>query len=112
MSNAVVIVLLLFSATLEAVGDAMVRSGLNAASLGARVAWMAAGAGVLFAYGVTVNLPSWDFGRLLGVYVSLFFVVAQVISTFVFGKPPTLPVLVGGAMIVAGGVTMTFWADT
>ncbi len=112
MSNAAVFLLLLFSAVLEAAGDAMIRSGLHAAALGPRVAWMASGAGMLFAYGITVNLPPWDFGRLLGVYVSLFFVVAQVVSTLVFGKPPTLPVLVGGAMIIAGGVTMTFWTDT
>ncbi len=111
MSNGLVFLLLLFSAVLEAGGDAMVRSGLHGAGLGPRIAWMAAGAVVLFAYGVTVNLPPWDFGRLLGVYVTLFFVVAQVISTFVFGKPPTLPIFIGGAMIVAGGLTMTFWTQ-
>ena len=50
--------------------------GLHGASLCARLAFLAAGAIVFFAYGVTVNLPPWDFGRLLGVYVALFFLVA------------------------------------
>jgi len=67
------------------------------------------GAVVLFAYGVAVNAPPWDFGRLLGVYVTLFFLVAQVINLVVFGVRPDLPVLVGGALIVAGGLTITFW---
>lgn len=109
MNNGLVFFVLLFSAVLEAGGDAMVRSGLHGASLISRIFWMAFGAVVLFAYGVTVNLPPWNFGRLLGVYVTLFFVVAQVISTVAFGKPPTLPILVGGGLIVAGGLTMTFW---
>ena len=64
---------------------------------------------MLFIYGVTVNLPPWDFGRLLGVYVALFFVVAQLINLFAFGVRPGLPVLAGGALILAGGLLMTFW---
>jgi hypothetical protein len=46
---------------------------------------------------------------MLGVYVALFFVAAQVISYFVFDQSPTLPVLVGGAFILVGGIIMTFW---
>jgi hypothetical protein len=63
----------------------------------------------LFAYGVSVNSPPWDFGKLLGVYVTLFFVVAQVINLVFFGIRPDLPVFVGGALIVAGGVVITLW---
>ena len=50
---------------------------------------------------------SWDFGRLLGVYVVFFFVVAQLISWLVFHQPPSTAVLVGGAFIVVGGAVMT-----
>jgi hypothetical protein len=53
--------------------------------------------------------PPWDFGRLLGVYVTLCFVVAQIINLVVFGIRPMLPLLVGGALIVAGGLTITTW---
>lgn len=101
--------LLCLSALLEVGGDALVRGGLHGQSLGARVGLMALGAGVLFAYGVTVNLPPWDFGRLLGVYVALFFVVAQVINLIFFGVAPNLPVVAGGALIIAGGMVVAFW---
>ncbi len=93
---------------MEAGGDALVRAALHGGGL-ARLGFFAAGALVLFTYGVTVNLPSWDFGRLLGVYVALFFVVAQVINFFSFGGRPGAPIFAGGALIVAGGMVMTFW---
>jgi small multidrug resistance family-3 protein len=101
--------ILLIAAVLEAGGDALVRHGLGSQSLAGRLGFFAIGAVVLFAYGLTVNAPSWDFGRLLGVYVTLFFVVAQLINWFVFGTAPTLQILVGGLLIIAGGLTITFW---
>jgi drug/metabolite transporter superfamily protein YnfA len=102
--------LLLLAAILEAGGDAIVRVGLHSSSsLAIRLGFFAAGAAVLFAYGVSVNSPPWDFGKLLGVYVTLFFVVAQVINLVFFGIRPDLPVFVGGALIVAGGVVITLW---
>ena len=54
-----------------------------------------------------VNKPAWDFGRLLGIYVVFFFIVAQLISWLVFNQRPTMPIVVGGAFIVAGGVVMS-----
>src|SRR5215469_13036757 len=78
MSLAAASFLLLFlAAALEAGGDALVRLGLHGGSPAARIGFLAAGAAVLFAYGLAVNLPAWNFGRLLGVYVTLFFLVAQ-----------------------------------
>jgi small multidrug resistance family-3 protein len=110
MNNAVILLLLGLAATLEAGGDALARTGLQShAVLLVRVGIFAAAALVLFVYGVTVNLPPWDFGRLLGVYVSLFFLVAQVINFFAFGTKPSLPIIAGGALILAGGMLMTFW---
>ena len=73
------------------------------------LALFAAGAAVLLAYGVTVNAPPLDLGKLLGVYVTLFFVVTQVINFAAFGKRPDLPVLVGGALIVSGGLLVALW---
>ncbi len=109
MSNFWVLALLVVAAALEAGGDALARLGLHARSVAGRGLFLALGAAVLFAYGVTVNLPPWDFGRLLGVYVALFFVVAQVINYFAFGMAPGAPIFVGGTLIVAGGMVMTFW---
>ena len=68
----------------------------------------AAGALVLFSYGYVVNAPSWDFGRLLGIYVVFFFVVAQLISWIVFHQRPSVGVLIGGAFIIIGGVIISY----
>jgi small multidrug resistance family-3 protein len=92
---------------LEAGGDALVRSALHTSATATRLAFFALGAVVLFSYGYVVNKPAWDFGRLLGVYVVFFFVVAQAISWLVFNQRPTTPIVVGGAFIVAGGVVMS-----
>lgn len=109
MGNIGILAVLTLAACLEAGGDALVRSGLHAPVLATRIGFMAAGALVLFTYGVCVNLPPWDFGRLLGVYVALFFVVAQLINLFAFGMKPSLPIYCGGVLIVSGGLLMTFW---
>jgi drug/metabolite transporter (DMT)-like permease len=101
--------LLLLAAVLEAGGDALVRIGLHHSTMASRGAFFAAGAIVLFAYGLAVNAPAWDFGRLLGVYVTLFFLVAQAINLIAFGVRPHLPIYVGGALIVGGGLVITLW---
>ena len=101
--------ILLLAAMLEGGGAALVRLGLHSATSANRIGLFVAGAVVLFLYGLTVNLPSWDFGRLLGVYVTLFFVVAQAINLVVFHVKPGAPILLGGALILAGGLVMTFW---
>jgi hypothetical protein len=109
VTNAAFLGVLLIAAVLEAGGDALVRHGLYSQSSMTRGGFLALGAIVLFAYGLTVNTPPWDFGRLLGVYVTLFFLVAQLINWLAFGLPPTLPIVVGGTLIIAGGLTITFW---
>ncbi len=100
---------LTLAACLEVFGDACFQSGLYRASGSTRVGWFLAGVALLGFYGLFVNLPQWDFGRLLGVYVAMFFVVAQVVAKVRFGQSPTTPVLVGGGLIVAGGLLITFW---
>ncbi|HEX4133764.1 MAG TPA: hypothetical protein VHY84_04010 [Bryobacteraceae bacterium] len=54
------------------------------------LAGLCGGAAVLFAYGLTVNIPAWDFGRLIGLYIVLLFVVAQIMSWLVVHQPPSL----------------------
>lgn len=108
MSILPALLLLTLAAALESGGDALVRKGLGVSGM-PRAVWFIAGAATLFIYGVVVNLPGWDFGRLLGVYVALFFIVAQAIAFFAFGQAPTPPVLLGGLFIVTGGLIMTFW---
>lgn len=110
MNNAAILLLLALAATLEAGGDALARTALHSNAIPLiRIGLFAAAALVLFIYGVTVNLPPWDFGRLLGVYVSLFFIIAQLINYFAFKATPGPAILAGGALILAGGMVMTFW---
>ncbi|HEX4347904.1 MAG TPA: hypothetical protein VHZ73_10045 [Vicinamibacterales bacterium] len=106
MSYTTSILLLLCAACLEAGGDALMRQGLHSTAA-TRIAYFVAGGIVLTLYGWAVNAPPWDFGRLLGVYVAFFFVVAQVIAWAAFGHPPTTRVLLGGALIIAGGVIIS-----
>ncbi len=104
----VTLALLLTAALLEAAGDAAVRLGLHASNTLTRTAMFVIGAGVLFAYAYVVNAPPWDFGRLLGVYVVFFFVVAQIVSWIIFHQRPSNTVLIGGAFIITGGIIISY----
>lgn len=108
MTRAATLAVLALAALLEAGGDALIRTGIRNPSPLARTFLFLTGAAVLFAYGWTVNAPAWDFGKLLGVYVVLFFATAQVISTLFFHQPPTRAIYLGGALIVAGGLVIAF----
>ena len=99
------ILFLVLAAALEVGGDAFCRVGIR----DRRLAALLLGGAVLWVYGITVNVPRWDFGRLLGVYIALFFVVSQIVAVFVFREPVRPPLLVGGALIVAGGLTLVLW---
>ncbi|MSV30126.1 MAG: hypothetical protein EXQ52_15480 [Bryobacterales bacterium] len=101
--------LLLAAALLEAGGDSCFQTAIHRSSGIARVLWALGGAAALAFYGVLLNTPRWNFGELLGVYVVVFFVVAQAIAWLRFGDVPALPILVGGALIVLGGTVITLW---
>ena len=95
------------AAAIEVGGDALIRWGLR----GGQNLGFILGAVFLFGYGLLVNVPKWDFGRLLGVYIALFFVVSQAASYVFFHEKIKMPMLAGGALIIAGGLVMTFWNE-
>ncbi|HEY1580568.1 MAG TPA: hypothetical protein VGF82_26190 [Terracidiphilus sp.] len=97
------------AALLEAWGDSFFQTGFYRSSGASRVLAILAGTVVLALYGSTVNLPRWDFGKLLGVYVVLFFIAAQILAKLRFGQSPTPPIYLGGSLIVLGGIVMTVW---
>ena len=107
MSLGATLLLLLLAALLEASGDAFIRSGLRSTAVLPRVLFFLAGTAVLFIYACAVNTPPWEFGRLLGVYVVFFFVVAQLISWLVYHQRPSTAMLVGGGFIAAGGLIIS-----
>ena len=98
-----ILAVLALAATLEVGGDAAIRYGLT------RSAWplLPIGAMALVAYGLLVNWSrDVDFNRLMGIYIAVFFVVSQAIGWAVFAERPSAALVLGGALIVAGGVVI------
>ena len=100
---------LLIATTLEVSGDALVRKALYDHVGLARAGLMLAGAALLFGYGVSLNLAPLEFGRVVGLYVATLFLVWQAINAVAFRTFPTVPIAVGGTLIVAGGLIVSFW---
>lgn len=97
------LILLVFAALLEVGGDALIRGGLQ--RRGALL--LVAGAATLVIYGFMVNMTKLDFSRLMGLYIVIFFLVAQAVAVFAFRESLSRPVVIGGGFIVLGGIIMT-----
>jgi hypothetical protein len=102
---------LIVATTPEVRGDAVVRLALydhpNAWLI--RIALFALGAALVFGYAVFLNLAPLEFREVVGLYIATLFLVWQVINFVSFHTLPTPPILIGGAMIVSGGLIVTFW---
>jgi small multidrug resistance family-3 protein len=103
------LVLLVIATTLEASGDAIVRMAIFNHVGAIRIALFVGGAALLLGYGTFLNLAPFEFGRVVGLYIATLFVVWQVINFIAFRAVPTVPILVGGALIIAGGAIITYW---
>ncbi len=102
-------IFLLVATTLEVGGDAVVRIAIyNHVGL-TRIGLMLTGAALLFGYGFALNLAPVEFGRVVGLYIATLFVIWQVINLIAFRTLPSLPILVGGSLVIAGGLIITFW---
>ena len=104
-----ILVLLIVATGLEVCGDAVVRMALHDHAGPARAALFVLGAALLFGYGTFLNLAPLEFGRVVGLYIATLFVTWQVVNFAFFRSLPTLPTLAGGALIVTGGIVITFW---
>jgi len=103
------LVLLVIATILEVSGHAVVRLAIYNHVGAIRFALFLAGAALLFGYGSFLNLAPIEFGRVVGLYLATLFVVWQVINFIAFRTLPTMPVLVGGGFVIAGGAIITFW---
>lgn len=103
------LLLLLIATSLEVSGDAIVRMAIYNSGGGLRVALFLFGAALLFGYGCFLNLAPLEFGQVVGLYIATLFVIWQVINFLFFRSIPTLPIIVGGAFIVSGGLIVTLW---
>jgi small multidrug resistance family-3 protein len=109
MNKLIILGFLIVATILEAFGDAVVRIGLHEQSLLPRVGLFLTGMALLFGYGLTLNLAPIEFGRVIGVYVATLFIVWQFVNFIAFRVAPDMPILIGGALIIAGGSIVAFW---
>lgn len=100
---------LLVATALEVTGDAIIRKCIYNHTGTVRIAFGLLGAILLFGYGFFLNLAPVEFGKVVGLYIATLFVMWQVITYLTFKTVPTLPVIVGGLLVVAGGLIITFW---
>jgi len=103
------LILLLIATTLEVSGDAVLRMAIYDHTGVIRVVLFLAGGALLFGYGSFLNLSPFEFGRVVGLYIATLFVVWQIINFIAFKTLPTMPILLGGALVIAGGAIITFW---
>lgn len=94
----------IIAAILEVGGDAVVRKGLRGGSL----AVIALGCAMLGSYGVIVNSVTWDFSKMLGVYVAFFALVSVLYGRFFFDEHVPVSTWAGCSLIVAGGLLIQF----
>jgi small multidrug resistance family-3 protein len=97
----VTVLFLTLAAVLEVSGDFLMRVGLDGRRWG-----FVAGALVLAGYGLLVNQPAWGFGRTLGLYIAVFFIVSQIVAFLASGERPSLSLWIGGALIALGGLVI------
>jgi drug/metabolite transporter superfamily protein YnfA len=102
--SAVTYLFLLAAAVLEVAGDAVIRKGMR----GSGMLMIALGFVMLGTYGVLVNLASWDFSQLLGVYVAVFATVAVLFGRFFFSEVIPASTWVGLMIIIAGAAVIQF----
>jgi hypothetical protein len=103
------VVLLLAATILEVSGDAVVRTAIFNHMGPARIGLFLAGAALLLSYGTLLNLAPFEFGQLVGLYLATLFVVWQLVNFVAFRTLPTLPIVLGGSLVIAGGAIITFW---
>jgi len=104
-----ILAFLILATALEVSGDAIIRVGLAQKVMTSKALYFGVGAMFLFGYGLSLNLAPIEFPRVVGIYIATLFVMWQIISFIAFRSVPTLPVMVGGSLIVAGGLVVAFW---
>lgn len=104
-----VFLFVLLATVLEAAGDATVRIAIHERTGSIRVALFLLGATALTLYGTSLNLAPIGFAQVTGIYIATLFVMFQITNFAFFRTLPSLPVLVGGTLIVIGGLIVGCW---
>jgi small multidrug resistance family-3 protein len=104
-----ILVLLIVATILEVSGDAIIRKSLFEHTGLARIGLFLAGSALLAGYGTFLNLAPLEFREVVGLYIATLFVVLQIVNFSFFRTLPSLPVMTGCALIVTGGLIVSFW---
>jgi small multidrug resistance family-3 protein len=107
-----ILAFLVIATGLEVSGDAIVRKALFGHAGLARIGLFLAGAALLAGYGTFLNLAPLEFGQVVGLYIATLFVMWQIVTFVFFRTLPTTPILLGGALIITGGLIVSFWKAT
>jgi len=99
----------LMATVFEAVGDAIVRSALHQGNLRARIGLFLLGSICLTLYGTSLNLAPVEFAQVVGFYIAMLFIMFQIANYAFFRVIPTVPVLAGGSLVIAGGLIIGLW---
>lgn len=99
----------LVATVLESAGDAILRVALESSATTAyRIGFFVLGAVLVTAYGTTLNLAPVAFASVVGLYVALLFIMFQIMNYAFFKVLPTMPVYLGGTLVIAGGLIVYF----
>lgn len=111
MTNAKTLILgfLVLATAMEVTGDAIVRIGIGQQASWLRLGCFAVGAALLFGYGYALNSAPIEFEKVVGIYIATLFVMWQVVGFAFFRHLPTMPILLGGGLIIVGGLIVAFW---
>lgn len=108
ISQLPILAFLVIATGLEVSGDAIIRKALFDHAGLARLGLFLLGAALLTGYGTFLNLAPLQFSQVVGLYIATLFVMWQTLTFVFFRQTPTVPVLLGGTMIVAGGLIVSF----
>ena len=109
MKYLIVFACLVVATIAESFGDSTIRIGLFERTGTARIATILGGGALLLVYGLMLNLAPLPFARIVGFYIATLFLVWQVVAFVTFRTVPNAPILIGGTLIVAGGLVVSFW---
>ena len=104
-------IFVLMATIFEVSGDAIIRKCIYEYTGAVRTVFFIIGGILVFLYGFSLNLAPVEFKQVVGLYISTLFIVWQIGNYIAFKTLPTIPILIGGALIVAGGLIVTFWEN-
>ena len=100
---------LLIATIFEVSGDAIIRMCIYNHTGMARIGFALIGTILLFGYGLFLNLAPVEFSQVVGLYIATLFIIWQIINYIIFKSVPSLPIILGGLLVVTGGLIITFW---